>query len=236
MKVGIMGFGEIGSNNKWYLEKLKNIEIAGYDPRYHPICDVYIICTDSDHVIEACEQIKTIDEKPILLIESTIKVGTCRTIFESFNGMARIIYCPQRFWAKDPEQRGVRRFRLISAFCNSDMGLGVNIYKNMFNIPVYPVYPIEIAEFAKVAENAYRGVQIAFAQELKIEADKLKLDFNELREAIMTASPMHYLPKALDGIGGHCIPMAMDWTKDFSDVVFAAVEANDIYVNYIKKD
>jgi len=240
MRIGMMGLGEIGSNNKKYLESLGHT-VIGYDPRFNSTfdmshCDVYMICADSDHVIEACEQIETIDKTPILLIESTVKTGTCRQIYtDVFRGKANVIYCPQRFWAKDPEGRGVRRFRLISAFYDVDIGKGVVLYRDIFDIPVYPVFPVEVAEFAKVAENAYRGVQIAYAQELKMEADRLGLDFNIIREAIMTASPMHYLPIAMEGIGGHCLQMAMEWLEPQMSLVRKAIVSDMDYKNYIKK-
>lgn len=239
MKIGIMGMGEIGNANYNYLKSL-GFDVPWYDPVLKdsfdlPVCNAYIICPSSDKIIEACELIKKIDIAPLLLIESTARIGTSKKIYELFEGKARVVYCPQRFWAKDPQGRGVRRFRLISAFTQSDLAEGIIYYKKLFNIPVYPVSSPEVAEVAKYVENAYRGVQIAFAQELKIYCDDEGIDFDEVREGIMTATPdMHYLPKAMDGIGGHCLPMAMDWLRNEMALVDTAIIANNLYKDYIE--
>ena len=60
------------------------------------------------------------------------------------------------------------------------------------------------AEFVKLAENAYRDVNIAFANELSIVAKNLELDILEL----ISLANRHPRVKILNpgcGVGGHCI-------------------------------
>ena len=58
---------------------------------------------------------------------------------------------------------------------------------------------------SKVAENAYRYLQIAFAEELKMTCGDLGLDFEKVREACNTKWNIEML-EARDGINGHCLP------------------------------
>jgi UDP-N-acetyl-D-glucosamine dehydrogenase len=234
MKIGILGMGEIGEANFEFLSSKRGYEIETYDPKDNNTfemnkCDAYIICPSSDNVIEAALLVKEIDAAPLLCIESTTKIGTCRKIHTLFEGYAHVVHCPQRYWLRDPQKRGVVRDRLISAVTIEALKAGMNFYQGL-QMPVRVVVPIECAEFAKYAENAYRGVQIAFAQELKEYTDELGIDFNEVRAAIMTATPQHWIAEVRDGIKGHCVPMAMDWLSGMS-IVDAANKANKRFID-----
>jgi UDP-N-acetyl-D-mannosaminuronic acid dehydrogenase len=61
------------------------------------------------------------------------------------------------------------------------------------------------AEIVKTAENAYRDVQIAFANEVALISEKLGADAFEVRRLVNTCPfrDMH-VPGA--GVGGHCLP------------------------------
>jgi UDP-N-acetyl-D-mannosaminuronic acid dehydrogenase len=74
------------------------------------------------------------------------------------------------------------------------------------------------AEIVKTAENAYRDVQIAFANEVALISEKLGADAFEVRRLVNTCPfrDMH-LPGA--GVGGHCLP------KDPWLLVFGGREA-----------
>jgi UDP-N-acetyl-D-mannosaminuronate dehydrogenase len=229
LKVGILGQGEIGTANREYLLGLGH-EIFTFDPLYNddfglPNCDTYLINTGSENVLEAVGALS--GRTGHIVIESTVKAGTCKKAVDLLDGK-HVIYCPQRYWKDDPYKRGIRRHRLVSGTSRNALSKGLQMYRIVFDMPVYPVWPVEVAELAKVAENAYRGVQIAFAQELALYCQKEGYDFEHVREAIMTADDMHWIAEARDGIGGHCIPMAMTWLNDFRTVQ-GAVLADDAW-------
>lgn len=60
------------------------------------------------------------------------------------------------------------------------------------------------AEMAKLVENAYRDVNIAFANELSVIADKLNIDVWELIE-LANHHPRVNILNPGPGVGGHCI-------------------------------
>ncbi|GAG78558.1 unnamed protein product, partial [marine sediment metagenome] len=97
-------------------------------------------------------------------------------------------------------------------------------------VPIIEVSSIEVAEMCKVTENAYRFVEIAFAEELHTICDNLGLPFEELRKAINTKWNINIL-EARDGIGGHCLPKDVRylWTIIKSPLLQGAITADETY-------
>ncbi len=93
---------------------------------------------------------------------------------------------------------------MIGAIDAESLEEGWIFYNKKLGIPLHKVSSIEIAEMSKIAENAFRYVQIAFSEELRIICDELGMNFNELREACNTKWNIE-LPEARNGIGGHCL-------------------------------
>src|SRR4029077_552426 len=61
------------------------------------------------------------------------------------------------------------------------------------------------AELVKTAENAYRDVNIAFANELALICERAGGDVWAVRELVNKAPTRHVLVPGA-GVGGHCIP------------------------------
>jgi len=71
---------------------------------------------------------------------------------------------------------------------------------------VWTVKNAETAEFIKLAETAYRDVNIALAHELADAADRSGVDFAQVRTAA-NSQPESDLHTPGIGVGGHCIPV-----------------------------
>ena len=61
------------------------------------------------------------------------------------------------------------------------------------------------AEIAKTVENAYRDVNIAFANEVALACEQMGVDVYEIRQMI-NARPDRYMHTPGAGVGGHCLP------------------------------
>ena len=223
MNITILGLGIIGTANKLHFES-RGHTVNTYDP---PLgltrlekADLYVICTPSHVIEEVIRDIRLLDPEPVISIESTI------IEFGLVERLARktpyLCYCPQRYWADDPHKRGVVRYRLIAS--PAHQRYFILLYRDL-GIETLPTLPI-VAEYTKIAENAYRGLQIAFVQELKNETG---VYFESIRHGIITASEMHYLPEARKGIGGECLPLAMDTLKHMP-LIRQAIESNKRYM------
>jgi UDP-N-acetyl-D-mannosaminuronic acid dehydrogenase len=115
---------------------------------------------------------------------------------------------------------------------NSSNNDNENENRNL-GIPLHPVSDIEIAEITKIAENAHRYLQIAFAEDLYLYCKTNNLSFPELREAINTKWNVNIL-EPRDGIGGHCLPkdtrMFLQSSKSIkSKILTAALEVDQEY-------
>ena len=185
-----------------------------------PISDVYIICVyaglkdanpDFSSIYDACEKIReknrsVTSETCLVSLESTALPGLGRKLYEEiFQKRVKLVHVPHRYFAGDPIRHGVKQLRVIGAVNAESLQEGWNFYNKTLGIPLHKVSSIEMAEMTKIAENAFRYIEIAFAEELKIVCEKFGMNFDELRNACNTKWNIK-VPEARDGIGGRCLP------------------------------
>jgi UDP-N-acetyl-D-mannosaminuronate dehydrogenase len=87
----------------------------------------------------------------------------------------------------------------------------------------------------KIVENAYRYVQIAFAEELRMMCEELGLDFNEVRRACNTKWNIEIL-EAREGILGHCLPKDIRYLislTTYNTLLRSAIEVDKEYRNWL---
>jgi len=264
-KVCVVGLGEVGLPTALYI-KDKGFEVWGYDispnalrraeergikvgESLHkiPPINIYVICVstglknskpDMSAIYDICEKIVEIGKPRLVSIESTVTPGTCRKVYENvFNKEVSLVHVPHRYWSGDPEHYGVKQLRVIGSIDAESLEKGLKFYRDELKIPLYIAPSIEVAELCKIAENAYRYVQIAFAEELKMICDELELDFNEVREACNTKWNIEIL-EARDGIKGHCLPKDIRYLislTSFNNLLKAAVETDQIYQVFLER-
>jgi len=108
--------------------------------------------------------------------------------------------------------------------------------RKSLGIPMHPVSDIEISELTKIAENAHRYLQIAFAEDLYLYCQANNINFPELRDALNTKWNVHIL-EPREGIGGHCLPkdtkMFLQSSQSLkSKILTAAMEVDQDYRRY----
>jgi UDP-N-acetyl-D-mannosaminuronic acid dehydrogenase len=97
----------------------------------------------------------------------------------------------------------------------------------------------EVAELVKLSENAFRDINIAFANELSVICDRIGIDVWEVIE-LANHHPRVKILQPGPGVGGHCI--AVDpWflvhsAPDLSPLVRTAREVNDGKADYIYRE
>jgi UDP-N-acetyl-D-mannosaminuronic acid dehydrogenase len=80
----------------------------------------------------------------------------------------------------------------------------VEIYSKIVKAPVHET-DVLTAEVSKTIENAYRDVNIAFANEMALVCESLGVNAYEIIELVNELpSRMMHIPGA--GVGGHCLP------------------------------
>lgn len=86
------------------------------------------------------------------------------------------------------------------------------------------------AELCKLAENSFRDVNIAYANELSMICDKLDIDVEELI-SLANHHPRVNILQPGCGVGGHCIPVdpwfIVDSAPEEARLIRTAREVND---------
>ena len=150
---------------------------------------------------------------PMVIVESTLAPGTMsglvRPELEGSSGKREgidfvLLHCPERVM---PGRllRNVRTMpRVVGGMSTAAAKAGIVLYRNIVEADLDPVDCLT-AEIVKTAENTYRDVQIAFANELALICESLGADVWQARELVNKCPGRNVLlPGA--GVGGHCIP------------------------------
>ena len=96
--------------------------------------------------------------------------------------------------------------KIVSGYSKNCLYLSSLIYSMAFK-KIYKVKSLEHAEFTKIYENIFRAVNISLVNEMKVLANKIKVNFNDIVDAAST-KPFGFMPfYPGPGIGGHCIPI-----------------------------
>lgn len=258
MKVCVIGLGEIGGGLLKEMAGFRIDEIVGVDidekkleafrkegfnvsAKVPENFDVYVVAVLlTEQVIDVVAK-NRIPEKALVVIESTITPGTARRILE-LKPKTKLVVFPHRF---DPPTRDVHGYfnvskdfvRVIGASDEKTMEEALAFYKRYLPTEFLHKTSVEIAELCKPLENAYRYVEIAFAEELKMLCDKKGIDFNELRNAANTKWNIE-IREARDGIGKHCLPKDIRIMDSFfgnNSFFKSAAKADEEYRKHLEK-
>ncbi|MFB0522776.1 MAG: NAD(P)-binding domain-containing protein [Candidatus Bathyarchaeia archaeon] len=265
MKICVVGLGEVGLPTARYMKE-SGFEVMGYDINATVIekaretglaatgswseassAEIYVVCVstglrnfdpDMSQVYDVCNKIRKKERPTLISIESTVCSGTCRRIHsEIFDKRFPLVHVPHRYWPGDPLNHGVKQERVIGAVDEESLAIGLEFYKENLKIPLHVVSSIEAAETCKIAENAYRYVQIAFAEELRMICEESGLNFDEVREACNTKWNIEIL-EARNGIKGSCLPKdtkyLLSLTK-FGKLLGGAIDADRVYQKWLSK-
>lgn len=167
-----------------------------------------------DALKAACRSIGTVlAPGALVVIESTIAPGTMervvRPLIESASGRTLnegffLGHCPERVMPG----KLLNNLRNLSRVCGGSTpetsAAMIALYRTIVQADLDAADCVT-AELVKTAENAYRDVNIAFANEVALVCEATGGDFLRVRE-LVNKSPGRNLLFAGGGVGGHCIP------------------------------
>ena len=149
----------------------------------------------------------------LVIIESTVAPGTVHQVvipaLEQATGgkvgqAFHVGHCPERVMPGKLLHNITTLDRVAGADLPAVGEIMLALYKNIVGGTI-DVADILTAELVKTTENAYRDVQIAFANEVARICESLGGDVWRVRELVNKSPGRHMLyPGA--GVGGHCIP------------------------------
>ncbi len=162
----------------------------------------------------ACRSLaQVMKEGALVIVESTIAPGTIdrlvQPLLEEVSGIKAgegffLGACPERVMPG----KLLSNLRKLSRVCGGRTlevsEVMITLYRNIVEADLDASDPVT-AELTKTAENAYRDVNIAFANELALICEAAGGDFMRVRE-LVNKSPGRNVLLAGAGVGGHCIP------------------------------
>jgi UDP-N-acetyl-D-mannosaminuronic acid dehydrogenase len=154
----------------------------------------------------------------LVVVESTVPVGTTERVaailaalrpdltFPQRAGEAaqvQVAHCPERVLPGRILREVVDNPRVIGGMTRRCAERAAGLYSIVAKGECR-VTDARTAELAKLAENAYRDVNIAFANELSLIGDRLRIDVRELI-GLANLHPRVDILSPGPGVGGHCI-------------------------------
>jgi UDP-N-acetyl-D-mannosaminuronic acid dehydrogenase len=149
----------------------------------------------------------------LVIIESTVAPGTTQNvvkpILEEQSGLEAggdfgLAFSYERVMPGKLLEYIINFPRVVGGIDENSTRQAVALYKTIVKGQITPTDLLS-AEMAKVVENAYRDVNIAFANEVALLCESMGVNAFEIRELINARPDRHlHLPGA--GVGGHCLP------------------------------
>ncbi len=153
----------------------------------------------------------------LIILESTSPPGTTLHLAQyllrlrpdlSLDGseskpVIHVAHCPERVLPGRIMIELVTNDRIVGGITAEAANLAKGLY-NVFCQGEIHLTDAATAEMAKLVENAYRDVNIAFANELSVISDRLNVDVWELIE-LANHHPRVNILQPGPGVGGHCI-------------------------------
>ena len=206
---------------------------------------------DIRHVLSAARTIAPVLKAgDLVILESTSPVGTTDAVRDLIallrpdlkvpqtgNGSAdiAIAYCPERVLPGRILIELIDNDRCIGGITPRCARKALSFYRSFVRGACITT-SARVAEMVKLSENAYRDVNIAFANELSMVSDTLGIDVWEVIR-LANRHPRVNILSPGPGVGGHCI--AVDpWfivhsAPEITPLIRTAREVNDAKIDYV---
>jgi len=186
----------------------------------------------------------------LVILESTSPVGTTERLsrwlaearsdltYPHQNGVnadVQISYCPERVLPGHVLRELTDNDRIIGGMTPKCAERTEELYR-VFVRGRCMITDTRTAEMAKLTENAFRDVNIAFANELSLICDRLKINVWELIE-LANLHPRVKILQPGPGVGGHCIAVdpwfIVDSAPEEARLIATARAVNDGKPHYV---
>ena len=175
----------------------------------------------------------------LIILESTSPVGTTEKVKGWLEAeLAKLgrqvdgllfAHCPERILPGQMLKELVSNDRICGGLTPAAAEKARDLYATFCTAQIF-LTDARTAELAKLTENAYRDVNIAFANELSLICDKLSIDVWELIR-LANRHPRVKILQPGPGVGGHCIAVdpwfIVDAAPAESRLLRTAREVND---------
>jgi len=223
--------------------------------REMPVADAYVIAVptpftadhkaDLSYITAAAGAVAAVlHGGEVIVLESTAPPGTTRMVSELIAARCpdlhlphvtdvspdvHVAHCPERVLPGRIMIEIATNDRVIGGLTPACAARAAELYRTFCRGELI-VTDAASAEMAKLAENAYRDVNIAFANELALICQRLGLDVWEIRQ-MANHHPRVEILRPGPGVGGHCIAVdpwfIVESAPDLAELIRTARGVND---------
>ena len=206
---------------------------------------------DTSYVMDAADKVASVLKKgDCIILESTSPVGTTEAMRDALAkarpdlampGLSEgtpdvsLAYCPERVLPGKILEELTHNDRSIGGITPRCARKALAFYKRFVKGECV-VTDANSAEMTKLVENAFRDVNIAFANELSMIADKQGLDVWEVIR-LANRHPRVNILQPGPGVGGHCIAVdpwfIVNGAPDEAKIIRQARETNDAKMHHV---
>ena len=180
----------------------------------------------------------------LIILESTSPVGTTKKMMDWLGGQLKddellnsllFAHCPERVLPGQMLNELVSNDRIVGGITSEAALKSRDLYRIFCDADII-LTDANTAEMAKLTENAFRDVNIAFANELSMICDELDINVWELIH-LANRHPRVNILEPGPGVGGHCIAVdpwfIVNASRKKAKLIKVAREVNDSKPSYI---
>ena len=181
----------------------------------------------------------------LVILESTSPVGTTEKVKAWLEDELQklklpipallFVHCPERILPGQMLKELVANDRIIGGLTPAAAKEAQKLYGSFCSAQFF-LTDARTAELAKLTENAFRDVNIAFANELSMICDELKVNVWELIR-LANRHPRVKILQPGPGVGGHCIAVdpwfIIEAAPDAARLLRSAREVNDSKPHFV---
>ena len=176
----------------------------------------------------------TIDNKPIVVIKSTVPPGTTDRLHRKYKSVD-VIFNPEFLTEANFLEDFKNQTRIILGGTRKGTNILRQVYSKVFPHATIVKTGSKTAEMVKYFINSFLGTKVSFANEMKIICDKIDIDYDKVVEYATYDERLgksHWAVPGPDGdfgFGGHCLPKDISAiVNEFgSDLLKSVLDVND---------
>lgn len=173
----------------------------------------------------------------LVILESTVPPLTTEKMKRTIEEKTKLkvpedillAHCPERVLPGNSFYELINNSRIVGGVDKRSTDAAAAVYASFVKGEIVKT-DSTTAEFCKLIENAFRDVNIAFANELSLMAEKLGINISEAI-AIANKHPRVNIHRPGIGVGGHCIPtdpwFLVETDKTHTTLIQQARKIND---------
>ena len=176
----------------------------------------------------------TIDNKPIVVIKSTVPPGTTNRLHRKYKSVD-VIFNPEFLTEANFLEDFKNQTRIILGGTRKGTNILRQVYSKVFPHATIVKTGSKTAEMVKYFINSFLGTKVSFANEMKQICDKIGIDYDKVVEYATYDERLgksHWAVPGPDGdfgFGGHCLPKDISAiVNEFgSDLLKSVLDVND---------